>query len=74
MEKLKDSDLMPFGKYKDKILSEVPNWYLAYLKIQIKEKAPNKQSLAEKMILKYAEKREEEASELPPTLKGRGFG
>ena len=63
MEKLKDSDLMPFGKkYKDKPLSEVPNWYLAYLKIQIKEKAPNKQSLAEKMILKYAEKREEEAN------------
>jgi len=61
MEKLTDKSLMPFGKYKDKTLSEVPDWYLAYLKIQIKEKAPNKQSLAEKMILKYAEKREDEA-------------
>ncbi len=59
MEKLTDTDLMPFGKYKDKPLSEVPDWHLAWLKIQIKDKAPNKQGLAQKMLLKYIEQREE---------------
>lgn len=62
MEKLKDKDLMPFGKYKDKQLSEVPDWHLAWLKIQFKDKAPNKQTLTQKMLLKYIEKREEDAN------------
>lgn len=61
MEKLTDKDLMPFGKYKDKPLSEVPDWHLAWLKIQFKDKAPNKQTLTQKMLLKYIEKREEDA-------------
>lgn len=62
MEKLTDESLMPFGtKYKDKPLSEVPDWHLAWLKIQIKDKAPNKQTLTQKMLLKYIEKREEDA-------------
>lgn len=60
MHKLQDTDIMSFGKFKDKPLSEVPNWYLAYMKIQIKDKAPNKQTLTEKMLLKYIEKREED--------------
>lgn len=61
MHKLQDTDLMPFGKYKDKPLSEVPDWHLAWLKIQFKDKAPNKQSLNEKMLLRYIEQREENA-------------
>ncbi len=62
MEKLTDTDLMPFGKYKDKPLSEVPDWHLNWLRIKIKDKATNKQSLTEKMILHYANEREEKAS------------
>ena len=61
MEKLTDNSIMQFGKYKERPLSEVPDWYLAYMKIQIKDKAPNKQTLTEKMLLKYIEKREEDA-------------
>jgi uncharacterized protein (DUF3820 family) len=62
MEKLTNESLMPFGKYKDKPLSEVPDWYLAYMKIQIKDKAPNKQSLNEKILLRYIENREDEVN------------
>lgn len=61
MEKLTDESLMPFGKYKDKPLSEVPAWYLAYLKVQISDKAPNKQNLSQKMLLRYINKKEEES-------------
>lgn len=31
MKELQDTDLMPFGKWKDKTMQEVPAYYLHYL-------------------------------------------
>ena len=53
---------MPFGKYKDKKLIDVPDFHLGWLKLQISEKAPNKRSFTEKVLLKYILKREEEST------------
>ena len=62
MSHLKDHDIMPFGKYKDKKLIDVPDFHLGWLKLQISEKAPNKRSFTEKVLLKYILKREEESN------------
>lgn len=63
MSHLTDNDTMPFGKYKDKKLIDVPDFHLDWLKLQISEKAPNKRNFTEKVLLKYILKREEDANE-----------
>ena len=52
---LQDTDLMPFGKYKDQALVNVPASYFIWLRDNIKLKALNKQSLAEKKLMEYIE-------------------
>ena len=50
---MKDDDLMPFGKFKGQKLIEVPSWHLKWVGNNIREKAPNKRNLTEKLLLKY---------------------
>lgn len=46
--------IMPFGSHKGKFLDQVPESYFKWLCSEINHKAPNKRTLAEKQVLKYA--------------------
>ncbi len=61
MEKLNDNDPMPFGKFRDSKMIDVPAWHLKWLKENISGKAPNKRSLAEKLVLNHILDKEESA-------------
>jgi hypothetical protein len=50
---MNDESLMPFGKYKNIRLANIPASYFFYLEPGMKEKAPNKRSLTEKLLLDY---------------------
>lgn len=55
MSKLTDRSPMPWGKYENLPLEEVPAWYLLYIYEKMKPKAPNKRNLSEKMLMVYIE-------------------
>lgn len=50
---MNDETLMPFGNHKNIKLANVPASYFLYLEPLIKEKAPNKRNLTEKLLLDY---------------------
>jgi hypothetical protein len=56
---LTDNDPMPFGKYKDTALINVPAWYLLWLYDDMIRVAPNKRSLAQKYLIAYIEDNKE---------------
>jgi len=56
MIELTDSDIITFGKYKGKKLSELPNDYVDWLKNEIEKKSRLRMTLSEKSILKYFNK------------------
>ncbi len=59
MEKLNDNDTMPFGKFKGSKMIDVPDSDLKWWKETISGKAPNKRSLAEKLVLNHILDKEE---------------
>lgn len=54
-----DQTLMPFGKHEGVKLGEIPSSYFDWLFPKIKEKAPNKRSLTEKLLFDYITKKRE---------------
>lgn len=56
---LQDNDLMPFGKYKNWKLINVPAYHLLWLAKEIEEKAPNKRNISEALILEYVDENKE---------------
>jgi phage I-like protein len=50
---LEDASLMPYGKYKDQKMIDVPASYLLWMHEQIRKMAPNKRSLQQKLVFDY---------------------